>query len=214
MLLISGDGGSGSSYLVWLLRELGKSICPKGYEQYFQDLPTGEPVLYELLREQRIRDAMAIEDKIEWPDVIKHLGGFCYDLHTWVDRFNWKVDKVFIVTRCLEEGIRRRWLKDPVGHPIDHKFLQLPYGDFVRMKPNEVNDRARKVIRERIGAAVFQCIDRDYPYAILPFPKFVRHPEFLYKELAPVIDKSYEEFLSVYNRITDLKKVITYETNS
>ena len=210
MILISGDGASGSSYLVWLLRELGKSSCPKGYEQYFQDLPSGEPVLYELLREKRIQDAMGRNELIEWPDVIKHLGGFSYNLHQWVDSFNWKVDKVLIVTRGLEEGIRRRWAKDPQGHPINHKFLQVTYPYFQEMTSTEINERARQVVRERIGAAVLQCVERNYPFAILPFPKFVQNPKFLYSELAPVIDKSYDEFLITYNRITDLSKVVEY----
>ena len=209
MILISGDGASGSSYLVWLLKELGKSNCPKGYE--LPDLPTGEPVTYELLREKRIQDNF---DKIDWStvDVIKHLGGFCFDLHTWVDRFQWKVDKVLIVTRGLEEGVRRRWAKNDI-HPINHKFLQVTYSYFQKMTTEEINERARQVVRERIGAAVLQCVDRDYPFAILPFPKFVREPMFLYNELAPVINKSYDEFLVVYNKITDLKKVKIYETS-
>lgn len=210
MILISGDAASGSSYLVWLLRELGKSICPKGYEEYFKDLPTGEPVLYELLREQRIRGAISRNEPIEWPEVIKHLGGFCYNLHKWVDTYNWKVDKVLIVTRNLEEGIRRRWIRDPVNNPISHKFLNLDYKTFCGLNREQINNRAREVVRQRIGAAVFQCIDNGYPYAILPFPKFVQNPEFLYSAISDVIDKSYDDFLKVYNRITNLDKIKVY----
>jgi hypothetical protein len=197
MILISGDGGSGTSVLVWLLRDLGFSICPKGYEQHFQDLPSGEPVLYELLREQRIRDAIARGENIQWPDVIKHLGGFCFGLHDWVDRFQWKVDLVLICTRGLEEGIRRRWAQDKVHQP-DHKFLQVDHKTFCGLNRDQIDERARKVVRERIGAAVLQCIDRDYPYAILPYPKFAEDPKILYGALQPIL-KDRHDFASFYN---------------
>ena len=211
MVLISGDGASGSSYLVWLLRELGFSICPKGYEHLFKDLPSGEPVLYELLREQVIRDDLAKGKKIEWPDVIKNSGGFSFNLHEWVDKYNWKVDLVLIPFRGLEEGIRRRWVKDPVHNPINHKFLKVPYEKFLSMKEDEINERAREVVRERVGAAVLQCTDRDYPFSILPFPKFVLKPTFLYEKLSPILkDVSFETFYEAFSRTTDLTKVKLY----
>lgn len=206
MIFISGDGGSGSSYLVWLLRDLGFSTCPSGYE--LPDLPTGEPVTFELLREKRIQDNF---DKIDWStvEVIKHLGGFCFNLHEWVDRFNWKVDHVFIVTRGLEEGIRRR-KRD--NHVLKRQFLQLDANAYALLSDEQKDDRARKVVRERIGAAVLQCVDRNYPFTILPFPKFVREPGFLFNAIEPILkyDCDYFEFLEVYEKITDLNKVVTY----
>jgi len=203
MILIAGDGASGSSYLVWLLRELGKTTCPKGYEQFYPDLSTGEPVLYELLREKRIRNAMTSGEQIDWNsvDVIKHLGGFSYDLHSWVDRFQWRVDLVLIVTRGLEEGIRRRWAQDP-GHQPTHKFLQMDHKLFCGLNREQIDDRIRKVVRERIGAAVLQCIDYGYEFQVLPFPRFVKDPKFLYEALKPVLKQDFGEFYNIYSRIT------------
>ena len=210
MILIAGDGASGSSYLVWLLRELGFTTCPAGYEQFYPDLPTGEPVLYELLREKRIRDAIFMEEAVEWPDVIKHSGGFSVNLHEWVDRFNWDVDLVLIPTRGLEEGIRRRWVKDPVNNPINHKFLQVEYKTFCGMNKDQVEARARQVLRERLGTCIYACIERDYPYAVLPFPKLVEDPVFLYEALQPAYHGPFDHFYNAYARVTDLSKAVVY----
>lgn len=207
MILISGDGASGSSYLVWLLRELGFSNCPKGYE--LPDLPSGEPVTYELLREKRIQDNM---DKIDWSTVgvIKHLGGFSYDLSKWVKKYNWHVDHVFIVTRKLEEGIRRRWLWDPVNHPISHKFLGVTLEEFQKMDKEQIDARARHQVRERIGSAVLECIEMELPFTVMGFPRFAEEPAYLYSCLRPVIGNNYQKFRAAYDKVTDLRKVKTY----
>lgn len=212
MILISGDGASGSSYLVWLLRELGFTICPAGYEHIYKDLPTGEPVLYELLREGLIRDAIARGDNIQWPEVIKHNGGFSVNLHKWVDRFNWKVDMVLIPTRGLEEGIRRRWAKGAdKEQPLGRRFLQLDEKTFCGLNKEQINERAREVVKQRIGSAVLQCVDRDYPFVVLPFPKFAEDPVFLYNALLPILkNKDFAEFYNVYSRITDVSKIKVY----
>ena len=69
MILVTGTGDSGTTFIWAMLRELGYTTDPTGIDR----------PCFELLRYDSLRPKLE-SGELEWPQVVKHLGGFCYNL--------------------------------------------------------------------------------------------------------------------------------------
>lgn len=187
-ILITGSGLCGTTWLWGLMKELGYTTEPTGIET-----PT-----YELMRNKTL--VGQIEDgRREWPDVIKHLGGFSLNLNEHVDRHGWKVKHIFLILRRLDKSVGRR-----VSAPrhLTHKSLGVPFEDYKKMSKDEKGARMREILINGAGSAIFNFIERDHDFTVVRYPKAAVDPTYCYQKVRPVlpIHMQFDAFQEAWNR--------------
>lgn len=182
-----GPGRSGTTFIWTLLRELGYTTEPEGYP---------DRAMFEIMR---YPDVMARLDKgeIEWPQVIKHLGGFCHNLNSHIDKYDWKIKHIFFCLRKLDRSIELRFEKEIVGH----KMLEISKLEFNSLNLEAKKLRMKDILLQETGAGLYNLIERDHPFTVVRFPKSILDMQYCYDLLAPVCDlgPSFEEKWSAAN---------------
>lgn len=192
MILVTGTGQSGTTAFLLLLEALG--------------LDTGKK--HEFLRDEKMWKEIEQGKIPKWPSVIKHLGGFCYNLNSHVDRWNWKVDHIFIVLRNLDQLARKKATKP-------EKFFRAKALKISNEKLRNLSEDNKKEIikdnaKDQIGALIFNILDRDYPFSLVEYPKYTENLDYCYKKISPIIPCTWDTFLQAHNKAIDKSKVNRY----
>lgn len=201
MILITGISHTGSSVLLLLFEALGFSIGRKEFP---------DPWL-EILRDPRVTAMIEREETPPWPEVIKHLGGFCYNLNEHVDRWSWNVDHIFVMVRDLGESVRRR-VKFKGGRDMSPKAFGYDPASWRALtqeaREAEIQDR----LKNQIGALLFNLVPRNYPFTCIEYPRWVQDPNYAYTKLSPALaDRvTHEDFVRAFQRIIDPQRVGRY----
>lgn len=161
-ILIMGVGGCGSSFLWHLLDDCGYET--KGINEF--------------MRHGGVREAIrnGTLDTFEFPQVIKHLGGFLVNLNEHIDRHNWEVQHIFFCVSSLPYQLnqykkRRGW---------DEK-------------------RCLEKYRKGLGEGMIQLIERDHDFTIIRSPRSVLDPRYCYEKVKVVLgDMSYAKFREIH----------------
>lgn len=197
MIIVTGTGWNGSTVFLKLLRGLGFTITPPGVDNQ----------AYELLKDKILVDKM-IKGEVPWPSAIKHLGGMCFNLNSWVDRCGWDVDHVFLLVRPLENAVARRRI---VGGMTRKSLIPPMNGeDYNSLSQEQLDEATRTTLRATVGAAIHELIERDYPFTVVNFPRFTTDSDYCFRCLSGVFDDT-ERFQAVWDAIMDPYFVHGYE---
>lgn len=179
-ILIMGVGGCGSSFIWRLLDDCG--LDTKGINEW--------------MRWSNVRKAHreGTAHLIEYPTVIKHLGGFITNLNMHIDQNNWKVRHIFfavstydlqIKTYVRRRGERQKGLSEKERYAL-----------------------ADKDYKRSLGMGMIQLIERDHPFTMVRCPRTILEPEYCYNQLKVVLDDmSYEEFYEIHKARLITKKI-------
>lgn len=168
-ILITGVGGCGSSFLWGLLGDLG--------------FDTGE--INEVMRHPPIKRAVDRGEDVEFPEVIKNLGGFLTNLNGHIDRHNWEVRHIFLAMASHELQIkayvkRRRYKQEGLSK---EERIALAEHDY----------------RQGLGKGLIQIVERDHSFTIIRCPRSIKDSKYCYEKLKGVLkDTVYEEFAKVH----------------
>ena len=119
------------------------------------------------------------------PYIIKN-PGFCIHLSGTAAWHEWEVEHVYVCMRPYDQILAHQ--KDQAQY--DANVLLLFTG-----------------IATHVGQLMEHLVFRDIPYTIVKFPNIVKDPKYCYEKILPLINIRYDEFLKIYNRVADLKKV-------
>ncbi len=170
-ILIMGVGGCGSSFLWGILGDCGLKTLG----------------INEWMRYSGVRDAVAAGtvDEMEFPKVIKHLGGFICNLNEHIDRHKWEVEHIFFAVASFD--------------------MQID----AYMKRKREYDREKYEARYRngLGQGLIQLIERDHPFTMVRCPRSILDSEYCYEKLKVVLgDMTYEIFSKIHtNRLIPYK---------
>lgn len=196
MILITGIAHTGSSILVSLFDELGfstgKEIFPDRY--------------IEILRDERIQEMINKGQVPKWPRVIKHLGGFCYNLDYHVNRWNWKVKHVIVLVRDLETSVNRRLVKKTVNG----KTFGISNKEWISYSEEQKKKLCREHLKDELGSLFFNLVPKDYSFFCMHYPRWVKDSNYAYRKLNTILNIEYDKFMKVYTKIIDPSKVGKY----
>lgn len=159
-ILIMGVGACGSNFLWGLLGACGFET--KGINEF--------------MRHGGVREAIKEGREIEFPEVIKHLGGFMVNLNEHIDRHNWEIKHIFLCMSSLDYQL--------------HKY---------KKRRGYSTEEATERYAKGLGQGLIQLVERDHPFTIVHSPRSILDPEYCYSKVNVVLgDMSYEEFLKVH----------------
>lgn len=172
-VLIMGPGRCGSTFLFYLLKELGLDTGPHP----------------EFLRWERTVEKLNRKEKVEFPTIIKHLGGFCLNLNDHIDRFGWSIKHIFFCLRRFEACLNSR-----VGMTMRR----------TRKSREEATEIMMDEIPHTVGMGLFNLIERDHPFTVIRFPRSAQDPEYCYNKLSPILeDIDFETFKIAWEKTVD-----------
>lgn len=197
---ISSTGLCGTTVLIKLFEELGYEIGNTHY-------PNANP---EFLKDDRVFYALKKGEEVYWPEVIKHLGGGCYNLTKYVKDWNWKLEHVFIPLRTIDQSLNKRFAKP--DKYIRSKSFGISNDLFNSLSEVEKIDGMRNILFKQIGSLIFQCIELDVPITILNYPRFVLDKEYCWSLLDDFIEgpMTWKKFDKAFTKIVDPEKVHEY----
>jgi hypothetical protein len=163
-----GVGGCGSSFIWSLLGDCGHDT--KGINEW--------------MRHSGVRAALKAGtlDQVEYPKVIKHLGGFLNNLNKHIDDHGWEVEHIFFVVASYEYQIRKIAKRRGVSctEPISRAKVEKDY-------------------RNALGTGLIQLIERDHPFTMVRLPRSIKDPRYCYDRLKVVLgEMTYEEFEKIH----------------
>lgn len=207
MILVTGEGRSGSGLVVDFLRALGYSWLPK-YEGFDDH---GDPDnVYEILRDSKLIRCLDEGKPVEWPDVVKHLGGFQLNIKEWVVRCKWNISDishVFITINNMDKGISKRW-KDPVLSNQLHRACSIEKSVWSAMSLLEQEAAMRNVLRLGLGTGIYNYVDLGIPFTVVQYQRFVSDVEYAKECMEPVIRN--HNFNLIWHKLIDPRKVHVY----
>jgi len=156
MILITGSGISGTTWMWWLMKELGYTTQPTGTDT----------LTYELLKHKRLVSEI-VKGEREWPEVVKHLGGFLKHMNQHIDEHGWDVDHVFVMIRKMEASIDSRRSQ---GN-LTHGSLGIPRKEFKSLHQALRDDMMKEVLKSDMGSCIYNLIERDHPFTIIRYPR-------------------------------------------
>ncbi len=212
MIVITGPGRSGTSFLANLYRRLGydtgggwdrKRRAGREHPDVVEvneliakelNVPLGPPFVDTLAQRWDLEDELAER----YGD---RLRGIAARLPVTKDpRFCWTL------------GV---WARAKA--PIEHVVLTLRRSDELQassrqsgMSPEETTDNVnleRTSFIYRVGSAIMAAADANIPASLLWFPDYLADPEALYEQLAFPEVVPREEFLKAFNKTANLKDV-------
>jgi len=162
----------------------------------------------EFLREPRVLDLVHRGLTPPWPDVIKHLGGFCYHLNEHVDRWNWHVEHVVVMVRDLEISVNRR-MNYGGGRDMTARAYNRTSTEWKALTSAQKRTLARDHLKDELGSLIFQLVARDYSFSCLEYPRWILDPEYAFRKLSPPLcDRS--TFLAAHREIVDPGRIGHY----
>jgi len=201
MILITGTGHSGTTAFWHFLGALGYRL---GHEVY-RPRPMAE-----LLRDHRVRPLIEAgrDSEVPWEkiDVIKHLGGFCYNMSQNAARWGGKVDHVFVLVRDPDELVGK-W----VERGISYKRLSRVVSKEVYDSLDEAGKRKamKDSLCHQIGHLMFTLAAEDHPFTLLEYPRFVLDRDYCAGKTRRFWE-SEEKFNRAFDSAFDRSKVHTY----
>jgi hypothetical protein len=146
---------------------MGYSIAPPGF-----DLEDNEGI--ELMRMKQTLGRIE-KGELEWPDVIKHHGGFCLNLPKYVEKYNWEIEHVFILIRNMEDAVGKRVGEKSRKADMSRKALiPVPSKEvYDKMSEAELREATANTIHILTSSAIHNCEEHGYPYTIVNYPRFV-----------------------------------------
>jgi len=183
-ILVMGVGGCGSGFLWHLLRACGFETTD----------------IREWMRHSGVREAHenGTAHLMEYPTVIKHLGGFMNNLDMHIEQNNWKIRHIFLAVSSydfqIDTYIRRRRRRQP-GLSEDER-REMAEHDYTRL----------------LGLGLIQLIERDHPFTLVRCPRSVKDSRYCYEQLRVVLDDmTYQEFLAKHRNLVDPVKYAKLE---
>lgn len=177
-ILVMGVGGSGSGFIWGLLGDCGYET--KGINEW--------------MRHSGVREAHAngAAHLIEYPTVIKHLGGFLTNLNMHIDQNGWNVKHIFFSVASYDFQIKTYM-----------KRRQSKQQHFTTEERRELADRD---YRTALGSGMIQLIERDHPFTMVRCPRSMKDPKYCYEQLKVVLDgMTYKEFFKIHQARVDPK---------
>lgn len=189
MILITGEGRSGTTLLVQFLAQLGFNT--RGGHEW--------------LREEGRAKIEGTNPDIPWPEVIKHFG-FITELKYWVTTHNWNVEHVFYIMNDMETSINKR-----LGL---YRIVENPrkvYGDpLLYKKPKEEQEKIVKDnLYTRLGQAAYGAIELGIPFTVIHYQSFCKDVNYACRVLSPIFDIQ-KDVENVHKSLIDLEKVKIY----
>ena len=186
-ILITGPGSSGTTSLWWLFRELGFTTEPTGIETHTYELMRNKSLVQEITNGKR-----------DWPQVIKHLGGFMLRMNEYIDQYEWDVQHIFVVLRRMDMALatreRKKWA-------LTAKSLGVSREEHAQMSIPQRKDLMRAKLQDGLGGCIYNLVERDYPFTVLRFPRSVIDPSYCYQKLKPVLsDIWFPQFKDAWER--------------
>lgn len=176
-IVILGPGRCGTTVFVRLLHNLG-------YDTGFSDeevnkyLGPGGNGLEWPIRGERSCYPM--------PYVIKG-PALSLDLPNRIKRWNWHIDHAYILVRNIEEIINSRFRRTRGTNNV----------------PEEDREEFKKLVFQKTGAALLNCVSLEIPHTILEYPKWIKNPIYCHSNLH--VNFTYKNFLEAYHKSIDLK---------
>jgi hypothetical protein len=201
-VFITGSNASGTSFMCLLLHYLGLD-CGYGEEEFNKEMmkDRGKGVEYltdkYILRElhssrERGYDISPLLIKKpfmpNWDEDKQLKDPESKTVFDFAREYNWDIKYIVITIRKFDnflKAIRRSEIL--TRHEIRDKF-----------KDDVTTSRW---VQNGLYRVVEEIASKDIPFSLVSFPKLTEDPDYLYSKIEPIIDKSYEDFLPIYNKL-------------
>ncbi|GAG14434.1 unnamed protein product [marine sediment metagenome] len=172
-VLIMGVGGCGSSFLWGLLGDCG-----------LETLGINEWMRWSGIRRAHREGTV---DQMEYPKVIKHLGGFLTNLNLHIDQNHWEIEHIFFAVSSYDCQIRET---------VERRALQRRH---LGKSKEQLIEAAKRDYEVSLGKGLIQLIERDHPFTMVRLPRSIKDPKYLYRQLRVVLgDMPYDKFREVH----------------
>lgn len=174
MILITGEGRSGTTLMLAVFSLLGFDTGGPSHT------PAGP---HEWLKHREITP------DTQFPEVIKHLGGFVVNLKKWVTENNWQVDHLFYMANSLDVTINKRlYPGDQRGTIVSPRVnFQMKAAEYEKLNDTEKEELVRSTFERRVGITVYNAIDLGIPITIVHYQRFCRDPDYAVQMMQPII---------------------------
>lgn len=189
MILVSGEGRSGSTFFLHFLGELGFDIG--GHDEFLREVN--------------------LDDTIQFPEAIKHLGGFSTNLDHWLDRYEWHVDHFYFVTCGVDLAVTKR-LKYGIGNPAG--FVGTTDGRWRVMSEIAKRKDLTKRMYEIMAKALDTTLRRGIPFTAVSYPRFCLDGDYARRILEPILHLKgldTDKVMEVHSRFVELDKLHEYK---
>jgi hypothetical protein len=157
MILVTGIGHSGTSYLMQIFEEAGIRIRPKHWEKDTDGL--------EIMKDTRLIQSIE-KGHTEWPDAVKSVGQFSFNLEQNVKKYQWDVTHLFICIRDMEQSMQKRVKKKM----ITRKALGISPEEYAMLDDNLKYKRQVQQLYAIVGAATWQAAELAIPSTVICNP--------------------------------------------
>jgi hypothetical protein len=191
-----------------LLHHMGYSIAPPG-------LDIGDAEGIELMRMKQTLGRIE-KGELEWPDVIKHHGGFCLNLPKYVEKYNWEIEHVFILVRNIEDAVGKRVGEKSRKADMSRKALMpVPSKEvYDKMSEAELREATANTIHILASSAIHNCEEYRYPYTVINYPRFVTDFWYSWEKIAlkcPGPFGSHNRFKGIWEEVMEPNRVRNYK---
>lgn len=182
-IVISGTGRSGTTFLMLLLCKLG--------------LDTGVPDTAKCIFEHcRAGFESVVDDLSIWPHIVKSTW-FCDSLDGLLEDGRIRVERAIVPIRDLYSAAQSR--RHVTLHTDPSQAIQghIPGGLFTN-DPNEAEAIAARMLYN----LMYTLAKHAVPTTLLMFPRLAEDPQYLYRELAPILNGiSWEQFVEAFREV-------------
>jgi hypothetical protein len=169
MILITGPGRSGTTFLVQLLTRLGEDTGYTPYQEAYEPLIRAgceKRITLDWTRpDEELRAMLAEKPRIlktpEWSFILKPL----------LDRRLVDLERVILPIRDLEQAAKSRLFTGLPWHAIMHEDGEI-----------QVHDQ-EAVLALAVGRVVEACVLYDVPLTLMHFPRLIQDAEYCYDQL-------------------------------
>ena len=191
MILIAGEGRSGTTLLLYFLSEL-------------LSIPF---VAEEFLKSRRT----------DFPGIIKHIS-LGINLGKWMTAYNWKVRVLFWMTLGIEEAVNKQlafehdkslmteW-KDSIW-----KFLGISHSEWKSLSIKEQRMLLRETFISLRDKSKAECEKMNVPFYEINYPRFCLDVNYAFNIINKALGNIDEEkFVELHSRKIDLSKLKQYK---
>jgi hypothetical protein len=183
--IVTGTGRCGTSFFMKLLSELGFDT---GFDASEPSVKPGSGDYTGF--EWRIRGRYAVDKQ---PAIIKN-PNLCRDLLERVERWDWKIDHVYILMRDYDDVANHLWNRRHEGRAEDTE------------KEGKLKEYKEIAARD-IGNLMYQLVSEGIPHTFLLFPKIITDPKYLWLTCNLLRGVPYETFEAAFNKVADVNLV-------
>lgn len=200
LILISGEGRSGTTMLLKFLYLLG-----------FDNGGDLEGP-HEFLK------GTEITPDIKWPEVIKHLGGFCKNLKYWITENNWNPQHLFYMANTIDITVNKRLFVHRKKVKISPRVnFEMTFEAWQKLTDDEKVELVKNTYYKQMGQAVYGAFELGIPTTVVHYQKFCKDIDYACQVLQPILylkDLEVEDVRGVHKEFIDLEKVRSWDRTS